>query len=94
MKPKAPCRCARPRCCACRASPRCRCVALIRASPAWRSAFSISPSSPAIRQPNVLTLRFAGEGNRDVRIEVECIDVLLLDLAAPRRAKSSPRHGG
>ncbi len=40
-----------------------------------------------------LTLRFAGEGHRDVRVEVECIDVLLLDLAAPRRAKSSPRHG-
>lgn len=42
---------------------------------------------------HVLTLKFAGEGNRDVRIEVECIDVLLLDLAAPRRAKSVPRHG-
>lgn len=41
---------------------------------------------------HALTLRFAGEGTRDVRLEVECIDVLLLDLAAPRRAKSSPRH--
>ncbi len=40
-----------------------------------------------------LTLRFAGQGVRDVRLEVECIDVLLLDLAAPRRAKSVPRHG-
>ncbi len=39
-----------------------------------------------------LTLRFAGEGSRDVRIEVECVDVLLLDLAAPRRAKSTPNH--
>ena len=39
-----------------------------------------------------LILRFAGEGNRDVRIETECVDVLLLDLAAPRRAKSSPNH--
>ena len=39
-----------------------------------------------------LTLRFAGQGTRDVRLEVECIDVLLLDLAAPRRAKSAPRH--
>lgn len=39
-----------------------------------------------------LTLRFSGGGERDVRIEVECIDILLLDLAAPRRAKSVPRH--
>lgn len=38
-----------------------------------------------------LTLQFAG-GGRDVRLEVECIDVLLLDLAAPRRAKSRPNH--
>ena len=41
---------------------------------------------------HVLTLRFSGAGDRDVRIEVECIDVLLLDLAAPRRARSTPRH--
>jgi hypothetical protein len=40
---------------------------------------------------SVLTLHFAG-GGRDVRLEVECIDVLLLDLAAPRRAKSRPNH--
>ncbi|MBW8880141.1 MAG: DUF2948 family protein, partial [Asticcacaulis sp.] len=43
-----------------------------------------------------LTLRFAGEGpkgeTRDIRIEAECVDVLLLDLAAPRRAKSIPNH--
>ncbi len=39
-----------------------------------------------------LTLRFAGATNRDVRIESECVDVLLLDLAAPRRAKSMPEH--
>lgn len=39
-----------------------------------------------------LTLRFAGATNRDVRIEVECLDLLLLDLAAPRRAKSTPVH--
>ncbi len=40
-----------------------------------------------------LTLRFAGEGGpKDIRLEVECIDVLLLDLAAPRRVKSSPSH--
>lgn len=41
---------------------------------------------------HVLILRFAGEGQRDIRIEAECIDVLLLDLAAPRRAKSVPNH--
>ena len=39
-----------------------------------------------------LTLRFAGASNRDVRIEAECLDVLLLDLAAPRRAKRMPEH--
>ena len=39
-----------------------------------------------------LTLRFAGEGVRDIRIEAECIDVLLLDLAAPRRARLAPNH--
>ncbi|MFT4075853.1 MAG: DUF2948 family protein [Asticcacaulis sp.] len=39
-----------------------------------------------------LTLRFAGATHRDVRIEAECIDVLLLDLAAPRRARSVPIH--
>ncbi|ESQ87665.1 hypothetical protein ABAC460_18495 [Asticcacaulis sp. AC460] len=40
----------------------------------------------------VLILRFAGEGTRDIRIETECVDVLLLDLAAPHRAKSTPNH--
>ncbi len=41
---------------------------------------------------HALTLRFAGVGTRDIRIEVECIDVLMMDLAAPRRAKSKPVH--
>jgi len=39
-----------------------------------------------------LTLRFAGAANRDVRVEAECVDVLLLDLAAPRRARTMPEH--
>ncbi len=39
-----------------------------------------------------LILRFAGASHRDIRIEAECIDVLLLDLAAPRRARSTPEH--
>jgi hypothetical protein len=39
-----------------------------------------------------LTLRFAGATHRDIHIEAECVDVLLLDLAAPRRAKSMPEH--
>jgi len=39
-----------------------------------------------------LTLRFAGAASRDVRVEAECVDVLLLDLAAPRRAKTMPEH--
>ena len=41
---------------------------------------------------HALTLRFAGQGSRDIRIEVECLDVLMMDLAAPRRAKSKPVH--
>ena len=49
-------------------------------------------AEPADAPAFVLTLRFAGEGSRDVRIEVECIDVLLLDLAAPRRARATPKH--
>ena len=40
-----------------------------------------------------LTLRFAGESRPDIRVEAECIDVLLMDLAAPRRAKTTPNHG-
>jgi hypothetical protein len=40
----------------------------------------------------VLTLRFAGATHRDVRIEAECVDVLLLDLAAPHRARRMPEH--
>jgi len=40
-----------------------------------------------------LTLRFAGEARPDVRIEAECVDLLLMDLAVPRRAKSAPNHG-
>ncbi len=39
-----------------------------------------------------LTLRFAGEAAPDVRVEAECIDVLLMDLTVPRRAKSAPQH--
>jgi len=39
-----------------------------------------------------LTLRFAGEGAKDVRVEAECVDIMLLDLAAPRRARLAPRH--
>ncbi|ESQ73937.1 DUF2948 family protein [Asticcacaulis sp. AC402] len=50
---------------------------------------SIEPLAPPAA---VLILRFAGEGTRDIRIETECVDVLLLDLAAPHRAKSTPHH--
>lgn len=41
---------------------------------------------------HALILHFAGGANRDIRIETECVDVLLMDLAAPRRAKSKPVH--
>lgn len=40
---------------------------------------------------HALILHFAG-ADRDIRLEVECIDVLMMDLAAPRRAKSKPVH--
>ena len=39
-----------------------------------------------------LTLRFAGDARPDIRVEAECIDVLLMDLAVPRRAKTTPNH--
>lgn len=38
-------------------------------------------------------LRFAGEDDKDVRIDVECIDLILMDLSAPRRAGAKPQHG-
>ncbi len=41
---------------------------------------------------HALTLRFAGPQHPDVRVEAECIDVLLMDLAAPRRARVAPNH--
>lgn len=40
-----------------------------------------------------LTLRFAGEGDKDLRVAVECLDLLLMDLSAPRRANAKPHHG-
>ena len=50
-------------------------------------------SAEALEAPAfALTLRFAGGADKDIRLEVECLDVLLLDLAAPRRAKSKPLH--
>lgn len=38
-----------------------------------------------------ITLRFAGH-ETDLCLHVEAIDALLVDLDAPRRAKSSPHH--
>lgn len=48
-------------------------------------------AEPLDAPAHALILHFGG-GQRDVRIEVECIDILLLDLAPPRRAKSRPTH--
>ena len=61
---------------------------------ATQQALSLLDISAELLEPPavVLTLRFAGEGVRDIRIEAECLDVLLLDLAAPRRAKTTPNH--
>ena len=38
----------------------------------------------------MLTLNFAGGG--EIALEVEAIDVMLLDVTAPRSAKSTPDH--
>jgi hypothetical protein len=35
---------------------------------------------------------FAGEGERLLRLEVECLDILLADLTPPRRSKLKPAH--
>lgn len=39
-----------------------------------------------------LSLRFAGKAKTELRLEVECIDILFMDLAAPHRARSTPHH--
>ncbi len=39
----------------------------------------------------VVTLTFAGGG--DLRLEVECLDVILADVSEPWSAKSAPKHG-
>jgi Protein of unknown function (DUF2948) len=44
--------------------------------------------APAFR----LQLVFAGEGERAVRLDVECLDILLMDLTPPRRSQHKPTH--
>ena len=39
----------------------------------------------------VITLTFAGGG--DLRLEVECVDVILSDVSAAWQARSTPEHG-
>ncbi|BEV10492.1 DUF2948 family protein [Asticcacaulis sp. DW145] len=39
-----------------------------------------------------LYLRFAGKAAAELKIEVEAVDLLLMDLAAPHRARSTPSH--
>lgn len=39
-----------------------------------------------------LHLRFAGKSAAELRIEVEAVDILFMDLAAPHRARSTPSH--
>jgi hypothetical protein len=41
---------------------------------------------------HILTLRFAGAHDTDIRVEVEAIEVMLVDMGAPRRVKSQPNH--
>lgn len=40
----------------------------------------------------VLHLEFAGQAQPCIQIEVECLDMVLADLAAPHRARSVPQH--
>ena len=44
----------------------------------------------AVAPEGMLTLNFAGGG--EMALEVEAIDVMLLDVTAPRNAKSTPDH--
>jgi len=39
-----------------------------------------------------LSLRFSGKSAAELRIEVEAVDILFMDLAAPHRARSTPSH--
>lgn len=39
-----------------------------------------------------LLLTFAGPQGNQLCLEVECLDILLMDLAAPHRAQSKPEH--
>lgn len=41
---------------------------------------------------HTITLRFAGTHDTDIRLEVEAIDAILVDVLAPRRVKSKPNH--
>ncbi|ESQ78048.1 DUF2948 family protein [Asticcacaulis sp. YBE204] len=40
----------------------------------------------------VVGLTFAGKSAAELRIEVEALDILFMDLAAPHRARSTPNH--
>lgn len=40
----------------------------------------------------VIDLIFAGKAQPQLRVEVECLDMVLADLAAPHRARSAPQH--
>jgi hypothetical protein len=39
-----------------------------------------------------LSLIFAGQSTTEIRLDLECIDILFMDLAPAHRARSVPRH--
>jgi hypothetical protein len=55
----------------------------------WLLTLNAEPlEAPAYR----LELVFAGEGGAALRLEVECLDILLADLTPPRRSRHKPAH--
>lgn len=52
-------------------------------------AIDFAPGDPP---GGVVTLAFAG--GADLRVEVECLDVVLADLSRPWPTRRTPRHGG
>ncbi|MBE7217153.1 MAG: DUF2948 family protein [Caulobacteraceae bacterium] len=54
-------------------------------------AIEFAPAAEAEDPGGAVMLRFAGGG--DIRLQVECIDAAMADLAEPWTALAKPRHG-
>ncbi|WP_246050536.1 DUF2948 family protein [Asticcacaulis tiandongensis] len=59
--------------------------------PLGLSILSLSVT-PAEAPSCVIDVAFAGKAHPQLQIEVECLDMVLVDLAAPHRARSVPQH--